>query len=98
MKRAMCLKRTNTSAISKNADAIANAGSSGCSRCRILWLIVTYEVMSVLDHISTRGAQIRERLRQLIQRHEYPRDIRRPLLMAYDDPPPERHETICRLT
>src|SRR5438874_2246929 len=44
MKRAMCLKRTNTSAISKNADAIANAGSSGCSRCRILWLIVSYEV------------------------------------------------------
>ena len=98
MKRAMCLKRTNTSAISKNADAIANAGSSGCSRCRILWLIVSYEVMSVLDDISTRGAQIRERLRQLIQRHEYPRDIRSLLLMAYVDIALEHHEAICLLT
>jgi len=51
MKRAMCLKRTNTRDF-KDADAIANAGSSGCSRLRILWLIVSYEVMSVLDDIS----------------------------------------------
>ncbi len=48
----------------------------------------------MLDDITTRGAQIRERLRQLFQRHEYPRETKSLLLRAYVDIALEHHEAI----
>ncbi len=58
--------------------------------------------MSLLDDISTRGAEIRERLRQLFHRHEYPPDTKSLLLQAYVDIALEHHDAIwllakCRL-
>lgn len=58
--------------------------------------------MSLLDEITTRGAEIRERLRQLFHRHEYPQDTKTFLLMAYVDIALEHHDAIwllakCRL-
>ena len=53
--------------------------------------------MSLLDDISTRGAQVRARLRQLLQRHEYPRDIKSLMLRAYVDIAMEHHEAIWLL-
>jgi hypothetical protein len=54
--------------------------------------------VSLLDDITTRGAQIRERLRQLFQRHKYPPDTRSLLLRAYVDIALEHHEAIWLLT
>ena len=54
--------------------------------------------MSLLDEISTRGAQIRARLRQLFHRHKYPPDTRSLLLRAYVDIALEHHEAIWLLT
>ena len=54
--------------------------------------------MRLLDDISTRGAQVRERLRQLFLRHEYPPDTKTFLLRAYVDIALEYHEAIWLLT
>jgi hypothetical protein len=54
--------------------------------------------MSLLDEISTRGAEIRERLRQLFHRHEHPGETKTFLLMAYVDIALEHHEAIWLLT
>ena len=53
--------------------------------------------MTLLDDIITRGAQVRERLRQLVQRHEYPRNTKSLLLSAYVDIALEHHEAIWLL-
>ena len=53
--------------------------------------------MSLLDDISTRGTEIRARLCELLQRHEYPRDTKSLLLMAYIDIALEHHEAIWLL-
>jgi hypothetical protein len=58
--------------------------------------------MSLLDDITARGAEVRERLRQLFHRHEYPQDTRTFLLRAYVDVALEHHDAIwllakCRL-
>jgi hypothetical protein len=54
--------------------------------------------VSLLDEITTRGAQVRECLRQLFHRHEYPQDTRSLLLRAYVDIALEHHEAIWVLT
>ena len=58
--------------------------------------------MTLLDDITARGAEVRERLRQLLHRHEYPQDTRTFLLRAYVDVVLEHHDAIwllakCRL-
>jgi hypothetical protein len=58
--------------------------------------------MSLLDEITARGAEIRERLRQLFHRHEYLSDTKSLLLKAYVDVVLEHHDAIwllakCRL-
>ena len=53
--------------------------------------------MSLLDEISIRGAQIRERLRQLLP-GKYPDDTKTILLLAYVDIALEHHEAIWLLT
>src|SRR5438552_8515571 len=58
--------------------------------------------MTLLDDITARGAEVRERLRQLLHRHEYPQDTRTFLLRAYVDVALEHHDAIwllakCRL-
>jgi hypothetical protein len=54
--------------------------------------------VSLLDEITIRGVQIRERLCQLLQHHEYPDDTKSLLLRAYVDIALEHHEAIWRLT
>jgi hypothetical protein len=54
--------------------------------------------VSLLDEINIRGAQIRERLRQLFLRNEYPPDTKCLLLRAYVDIALEHHEAIWLLT
>jgi hypothetical protein len=54
--------------------------------------------VSLLDDISTRGAQVRAGLDELLQRHQYPRDIKSLLLRAYVDIALEHHEAIWLLT
>src|SRR5437773_6227387 len=54
--------------------------------------------VSLLDEITDRGAQIRERLRQLFQSHRYPPDTRSLMLSAYVDIALEHHEAIWLLT
>jgi hypothetical protein len=68
----------------------------------LLQCIFCCKVVSLLDEISTCGAQIRERLRQLFRSHKYPRDTRSLLLQAYVDIALEHHDAIwllakCRL-
>ena len=58
--------------------------------------------MRLLDEITTRGAEIRERLRRLFHRREYPQDTKTFLLRAYVDIALEHHDAIwllakCRL-
>jgi hypothetical protein len=58
--------------------------------------------MSLLDDITARSAEVRERLRQLFHRHEYPQDTKTFLLRAYVDIALEHHDAIwllakCRL-
>jgi hypothetical protein len=53
--------------------------------------------MSRLDDISTRGTEIRERLRQLLIGRQYPGDLKPRLLAAYVDVALEHHEAIWRL-
>lgn len=58
--------------------------------------------MRLLAEITARGAEIRERLRQLFHRHEYPQDTKTFLLRAYVDIALEHHDAIwllakCRL-
>jgi hypothetical protein len=54
--------------------------------------------VSLLDDITARGAEIRERLHQLFHPHEYPQDTKTVLLRAYDDIALEHHEAIWLLT
>ena len=58
---------------------------------------VTKHQLQMTD-ISARGAQVRQRLRQLFQRHEYPRDTKSFMLRAYVDIALEHHEAIWLLT
>jgi Family of unknown function (DUF6988) len=53
--------------------------------------------MSLLDEITARGAEIRERLRDLLARHEYPADTKTVLVLAYVDTALEHHEAIWLL-
>src|SRR5438552_18767075 len=53
--------------------------------------------MSLLDDISTRGAEIRTRLRQLLP-DKYPADTKITMLRAYVDIALEHHEAIWLLT
>ena len=53
--------------------------------------------MSLLDEITARGAEIRERLRQLFHRYEYPQDTKTFLLRAYVDIALEHHDAIWLL-
>ena len=64
----------------------------------LLQRIFCGKVVSVLNDIRIRGAQIRERLRQLFLRNEYPRNTRTFLLRAYVDIALEHHEAIWLLT
>jgi len=57
----------------------------------------TLDDVTLLDDVTARGAQIRERLRQLFQSHKYPRDIKSLLLSAYVDIVLEHHEAIWLL-
>lgn len=59
---------------------------------------MTDRSVSLLDDITDRGAQIREQLRQLILRNEYPSDTKSLLLAAYVDIALEHHEAIWLLT
>ena len=60
-------------------------------------LIYVLSPMSLLEDITTRGAEIRERLRQLVRRNRYPSDTKTTLLRAYVDIALEHHEVICLL-
>jgi hypothetical protein len=53
--------------------------------------------VSLLDDISTRGAQIRERLRQSLP-DKYPADAKTIVLLAYVDIALEHHKAIWHLT
>jgi hypothetical protein len=53
--------------------------------------------VSLLDEITVRGAEIRERLRQLFHRCEYPQDTKTFLLRAYVDIALEHHDAIWLL-
>ena len=53
--------------------------------------------MSLLEAISARGAQIRERLRGLFLRHACPGDLKPRLLAAYVGVTLEHHEAIWLL-
>jgi uncharacterized protein DUF6988 len=54
--------------------------------------------VSLLDEITTRGAEIRAQLRALLYRHEYPWNTKNLVLMAYVDIALEHHEAIWLLT
>ena len=54
--------------------------------------------MSLLDDITTRGDEIRTRLRGLLQRHDYPGNTKNFVLAAYVDIALEHHEAIWLLT
>jgi len=64
----------------------------------LIYLLSPPSPMSLLDDIIARGAQIRERLRQLVLRQEYPSDTKSLLLAAYVDIALEHHEAIWLLT
>jgi Family of unknown function (DUF6988) len=53
--------------------------------------------MSLLDDISTRGAEIRAQLRELLYRHEYGCDTKTLVLVAYVDLALDHHEAIWLL-
>jgi hypothetical protein len=59
---------------------------------------MTDRSISLLDDITNRGAQIRQRLRQLFRRNKYPSDAKSLLLRAYVDIALEHHEAIWVLT
>jgi hypothetical protein len=54
--------------------------------------------VSLLDDISTRGAQVRARLDQLLLCNEYPRNTKTFVLVAYVDIALEHHKAIWLLT
>jgi Family of unknown function (DUF6988) len=53
--------------------------------------------MGLLDDISTRGAEIRAQLRELLHRHEYGCDTKTLVLVSYVDLALEHHEAIWLL-
>jgi len=53
--------------------------------------------VSVLEDITTRGAEIRTRLREFLARHEYPSDTKTVLVIGAADQALEHHEAIWRL-
>src|SRR5947207_15149117 len=61
-------------------------------------LIYLLSPMSLLEDITTRGAEIRARLRDLLQRHSYPGATKNQLLAAYVDIALEHHNAICLLS
>jgi hypothetical protein len=62
-------------------------------------LIYLLSPMSLLDDITTRGAEIRTRLRELVgHRRQYPGNIKNKVLAAYVDLSLEHHEAIWLLT
>jgi Family of unknown function (DUF6988) len=56
-----------------------------------------FDQVSLLDDITARGAEVRERLRQLFHRHQYPQDTKTFLLRAYVDIAIEHHDAIWLL-
>ena len=61
-------------------------------------LIYLLSPMSLLEDITTRGAEIRARLRDLLERHSYPGDTKNQLLAAYVDIALEHHKAIWLLS
>jgi uncharacterized protein DUF6988 len=61
-------------------------------------LLYLLSPMSLLEDITTRGAEIRTSLRELFLRNEYPHNTRTFLLSAYVDIALEHHEAIWLLT
>jgi hypothetical protein len=53
--------------------------------------------VSLLDDVSTRGAEVRTRLRDLLLNHEYPGNTKNLLLMGYAELALEHHEAIWLL-
>jgi hypothetical protein len=53
--------------------------------------------MSLLDDISNRGAEIRAQLVKLVLPHDYPGDVKSPMLLAYVDIALEHHTAIWLL-
>jgi hypothetical protein len=60
-------------------------------------LIYLLSPMSLLDYVTARGAELRERLRELLARHEYPTDTKTHVLAAYVDLGLEYHKAIWLL-
>ena len=54
--------------------------------------------MSLLEDITTRGAEIRTLLRQLLERYKYPGDTKNQVLAAYVDIALEHHKAIWLLS
>jgi hypothetical protein len=54
--------------------------------------------VSLLDDITTRGAEIRTRLREFLARHTYTTDTRTVLVIGAADQALEHHEAVWRLT
>lgn len=54
-------------------------------------------MVSLLDDISTRGDQLRERVRQLLEQHQYSTNNKSVMLVAYVDLALEDHEAIWLL-
>jgi Family of unknown function (DUF6988) len=64
----------------------------------LIALIYLLSPMSLLEDITTRGAEIRTRLRQLLERHQYPGDTKNQVLGAYVDIALEHHKAIWLLS
>lgn len=61
-------------------------------------LIYVLSPMSLLEDITTRGAEIRTRLRELLLRHKYTGNIKNQVLAAYVDIALEHHRAIWLLS
>ena len=64
----------------------------------LIALIYLLSPMSLLENLTTRGAEIRTRLRQLLERHQYPGDTKNQVLGAYVDIALEHHKAIWLLS
>ena len=53
--------------------------------------------MSLLDDVTARGVEVRTRVRDLLERHEYPGDIKTHALVGYVDIALEHHKAIWLL-
>jgi hypothetical protein len=89
--RTFSLRRTMTS----SESYIFLAVLAGLALIALIYLL---SQMSLLEDITTRGAEIQTRLRQLLERHQYPGDTKNQVLGAYVDIALEHHKAIWLLS